>query len=133
MSVSSAWNVDSSRLIVPTVSMWLDGGSIDPSGTNGTIGAQSAFPSLRAMALQLVFSTKLCLPSASHGPFGSIPPVEMMTVVLPAFTASRTSIHVMSSIHTVSGGVSGLGVSAQLYGLAMQLPPPRLRGSAGGR
>src|SRR6266511_2350517 len=129
MSVNSASNVDSSRLIVPTVNMWLDFGSIDPSGTNGTTGAQSAFPSLRAIASQLAFRTKLCFPSASHGPFGSMPPVEMMTVVFPPLTASRTSIQVMSSIHTVSGGVSGLGVSTQLYGLALQLPPPALRGS----
>ena len=70
------------------------------------------------MASQFAFSTKLCLPSASHGPFGSIPPVEMMTVVLPAFIASRTSIHVISSSQTVSGGVSGFGVSTQLYGIA---------------
>src|SRR5215217_863570 len=113
--------------------MWLDFGSIDPSGTNGTIGAQSALPSFRAIASQFAFRTKLCLPSASHGPFGSIPPVETITVVLPALTASRTSIHVMSSIQTVSGGVSGFGASTQLYGLALQLPPPALRGSAGGR
>src|SRR5690242_14477125 len=62
-----------------------------------------------------------------------MPPVETMTLVLPALTASRTSIHVISSIHTVSGGVSGFGVSTQLYGLVLQLPPPALRGSAGGR
>ena len=53
-----------------------------------------------------------------------MPPVEMMTVVLPAFMLSRTSIHVISSSQTVSGGVSGFGASAQLYGLAAQLPPP---------
>jgi hypothetical protein len=43
-----------------------------------------------------------------------MPPVGMMTVVFPAFIASRTSIQVMSSSQTVLGGVSGLGASAQL-------------------
>ena len=76
------------------------------------------------MASQLVFKTKLCLPSASHGPFGSMPPVEMITVVLPAFIASRTSIQVISSSQTVLGGVSGFGVSMQLYGFSEHCPPP---------
>src|SRR5882672_1208059 len=62
-----------------------------------------------------------------------MPPVETMTVRFPALSASRTSIHVISSIQIVSGAGSGLGVSMQLYGLALQLPPPALRGSAGGR
>src|SRR4051794_7438017 len=56
-----------------------------------------------------------------------------MTVFLPALTASRTSIQVISSIQTVSGGVSGFGVSTQLYGLVAQLPPPALRGSIAAR
>jgi hypothetical protein len=30
---------------------------MDPSGTSGMIGAQSAFPSLRAIASQLALST----------------------------------------------------------------------------
>jgi hypothetical protein len=59
-----------------------------------------------------------------------MPPVVMITaVVLPALSASRTSIQVISSIHTVFVAGSGLGVSLQLYGLALQLPPPMLRGS----
>src|SRR5712691_10297290 len=58
-----------------------------------------------------------------------MPPVEIMIVVLPAFIASRTSIQVISSSQTVSGGVIGLGVSMQLYGLAEHWPPPALRGS----
>src|SRR5687767_11938586 len=58
-----------------------------------------------------------------------MPPVGMMIVVRPAFRASRTSIHVISSSHTVSGCVSGFGVSMQLYGFALQFPPPALRGS----
>src|SRR5437773_5190202 len=49
----------------------------------------------------------------------------MMTVVLPALIASRTSIHVISSSQTVFGVGIGFGVSAQLYGLDAQLPPPR--------
>src|SRR5439155_6598840 len=95
----------------------------------GMIGAHRAFPSLRAIASQVVRSTTLCLPSVSHGPLGSIPPVGMMMVVLPALIASRTSIHVMSSIHTVFGAGSGLGVSMQLYGLSRQSRPLRDRGS----
>ena len=43
-----------------------------------------------------------------------MPPVEMIAVVLPALIASRTSIHVISSIHTVLAAGRGLGVSAQL-------------------
>src|SRR5688572_11480929 len=58
-----------------------------------------------------------------------MPPVGMITVGLPAFIASRTSIHVISSSHTVSGLLSGFGVSMQLSGLAAQLPPPADRGS----
>ena len=58
-----------------------------------------------------------------------MPPVEMITVVLPAFIASRTSIQVISSSQTVSGGVSGFGVSMQLYGFSEHWPPPALRGS----
>ena len=37
--------------------MWPVGGSMSPSGTNGTIGAHSALPSLRAIASQLARST----------------------------------------------------------------------------
>ena len=59
-----------------------------------------------------------------------MPPVEMMTVVLPAFIASRTSIHVISSSQTVLVFGSGFGVSGQLYGLAQQCPPP-MRGRPG--
>src|SRR5688572_22041087 len=57
----------------------------------------------------------------------------MMAVVLPALRASRTSIHVISSIQTLGLGGSGLGASAQLYGLFAQLPPPIDRGSCAGR
>src|SRR5881275_1005992 len=57
----------------------------------------------------------------------------MITVVLPAFNASRTSIHVISSSQTVFGVGMGFAVSRQLYGFAAQRPPPRSRvGSAGG-
>ena len=85
-----------------------------PSGTSLMTGAQRASPSSRAMASQLARSTKLCLPVASQGPLGSTPPVGMMAVVLPSARASRTSIHVISSIHTVFAAGSGLGVSRQL-------------------
>ena len=85
-----------------------------PSGTSFTIGAHSASPSWRAMASQLARSTKLCLPVASQGPLGSTPPVGMMAVVLPSWRASRTSIHVISSIQTVLAAGSGFGVSWQL-------------------
>jgi hypothetical protein len=43
-----------------------------------------------------------------------MPPVGMITVVLPAFRESRTSIHVISSSQTVFGSGSGFGASAQL-------------------
>ena len=58
-----------------------------------------------------------------------MPPVAMIAVVLPAFSASRTSIQVISSIHTVFGAGSGFTASTQLYGFAVQVPPPMLRGS----
>jgi hypothetical protein len=58
-----------------------------------------------------------------------MPPVGMIAVVWPALRASRTSIHVISSIHTVFGAGSGLTASAQLYGLSRQSPPPIDRGS----
>jgi hypothetical protein len=44
-------------LIVPGLAMWLLRVSMLPSGTNLTIGAQSALPSLRAIASQLAVST----------------------------------------------------------------------------
>jgi hypothetical protein len=59
-----------------------------------------------------------------------MPPVAMMTVVLPAFKASRTSIHVISSSHMVFGAGSGLGASTQLYAFRLQLPPPLFRAAA---
>ena len=43
-----------------------------------------------------------------------MPPVEMIAVVFPALRASRTSIHVISLIHTDFVVGSGFGVSAQL-------------------
>ncbi len=66
----------------------------------------------------------MCLPVTSQGPLGSTPPVGIMAVVFPEFRASRTSIHVISSIQTVVASGSGFGVSAQLYTLLAQLPPP---------
>jgi hypothetical protein len=56
-----------------------------------------------------------------------------MIVVFPAFIASRTSIHVISSSHTVLTGGSGFGASMQFSGLSRQSPPPRDRGSGGRR
>ena len=105
----------SSRIeIVPGDAMWPVFFSMSPSGTNLTIGAHSALPILRAIASQFACSTSLCLPVTSHGPFGSMPPVEMITLVLPALIASRTSIHVISSSHTVLAAGSGFGASTQL-------------------
>ncbi len=57
MSLKSALNVSSRMLMVPIVAMWLDFVSRLPSGTNGTMGAQSASPSLRAIASQFALST----------------------------------------------------------------------------
>ena len=54
------------------------GGSMFPSGTNLTIGAQRALPSFSAIAGQIASSIKLCFPVARYGPFSSMPPVEMM-------------------------------------------------------
>src|SRR5688500_6882809 len=76
------------------------------------------------MASQLVSSTQLCFPSETHGPVGSVPPEGMMMVFLPAAMASRTSIQVIFSSHTVSVFGSGFGVSLQLNLLAEQSPPP---------
>ena len=50
ISRSSARNVGSVRLMVPGYRMCPDGGSMSPSGTNGTFGAQRALPSFRAIA-----------------------------------------------------------------------------------
>ena len=82
-----------------------------PSGTNFTIGAISVLPMAFAISGITVASTKLCLPPARYGPFCSTPPVPMMTVVLPARTASRTSIHVSSSVHKLSPASIGRGAS----------------------
>src|SRR6185436_8154875 len=62
-----------------------------------------------------------------------MPPVEMMMLVLPALSASRTSIHVISSSHTLLAAGRGFGASAQLYGLSRQSPPPIDRGSGARR
>ena len=75
----------------------------------------------------------MCFPVTSHGPFGSIPPVETMAVVFPEAIASRTSIHVISSIQAVFASGRGLGVSEQLYSFARQSPPPIVLGSGAGR
>ncbi len=91
--------------------MWLVGGSISPSGTNGTIGATRASPSLRAIASVVARSTTLCLPATRYGPFCSMPPVATIAVFLPALMASRTSIQVMSSMNTVSRAGIGRGAS----------------------
>ncbi len=57
MSVRRARKVPSRMLMVPGLAMCPLTGSIPPSGTNFTIGAQSALPSLRAIASQLACST----------------------------------------------------------------------------
>ena len=106
------------------------GGSMSPSGTNGTIGATSASPSLRAIASVVARSTTLCLPATRYGPFCSMPPVATIAVSLPAFMASRTSIQVMSSMKTVSragsaGGRSGRGGSGRVPGPGKQRTPAR--------
>src|SRR5687768_7229923 len=54
----------------------------------------------------------------------------MMAVVLPAASASRTSIQVISSIHTVLGAGRGFLASMQLYAFRLHWPPPRLRALA---
>ena len=41
-------------------------------------------------------------------PFFSVPPVGTITVVFPAFSASRVSSHVSSSMNTVSGACVGV-------------------------
>ena len=54
-----------------------------PSGTNLMIGATSALPSWRAMASVVASEHIIVFPKApAYGPFGSIPPVPTMTVVL---------------------------------------------------
>src|SRR5215510_3695262 len=50
----------------------------------------------------------------------------MMIVILPALSASRTSIHVISSSQIVFGVAIGFGVSEQLYSFPA-LPRPRPR------
>src|SRR5688572_26553598 len=49
--------------------------------------------------------TNLCSPSTMWGPFCSVPAVPIITVVVPAWTMSRTSAQVKSSRNTVSGAV----------------------------
>ena len=66
-------------------------------------------PSLRAMASEVARMMKLCLPVTTYGPFCSTPPVGMMTVVLPAFSASRTSCHVNSSVNSDAFGSGFFG------------------------
>src|SRR5262245_32154497 len=58
----------------------------------------------------------------------------MMIVVLPALSASRTSIHVISSSQIVFGVAIGFFVSEQLYsfpGLARPRPALSVRGTRG--
>ena len=103
--------MSSVTLIVEGYLMCSVGGSMSPSGTNGTIGATRASPSLRAIASVVARSTTLCLPATRYGPFCSMPPVATIAVSLPAFKASRTSIQVMSSMKTVSRAGMGRGAS----------------------
>src|SRR5262245_19707431 len=60
--------------------------------------------------------TNLCSPSTMCGPFCSVPAVPTMTVVVPALIRSRTSAHVNSSSHTVSGGLPEGEVAGALAG-----------------
>ena len=62
-------------------------------------------------------------------PFFSVPPVGTITVVLPAFIASRVSSHVSSSMNTVSGGRVGV-LLAGAVSIVGSSGPAR---SAGGR
>src|SRR5687768_12467915 len=62
-----------------------------------------------------------------------MPPVGTMMLVLPALSASRTSIQVISSSHTVFGAGRGLAASTQLYGFWAHCPPPMSRGSGSRR
>src|SRR3990172_4665466 len=88
------------------------GGSKSPSGTNAMMGATRAFPSFRAIDSVIAWSTTLCLPVTRYGPFCSTPPEATRTVFLPAWMASRTSIHVRSSMKTVSTASMGRGSSS---------------------
>jgi hypothetical protein len=71
-------------VMVPAYRMWLVGGSTSPCGTYLTTGATSALPSRCAICSEVCWMMKLCLPSVTWGPLCSVPPVGMMTVVLPA-------------------------------------------------
>src|SRR5215470_4305981 len=66
-------------------------------------GATTALPRTRAIRSASTLTRALCLPSARCGPLCSVPPIGTMTVVLPAATAVRNSVHVSSSRNTVSG------------------------------
>src|SRR5262245_1154072 len=79
------------------------GPGISPSGTYASTGATIAFPSCFAISPALYFTRMLCLPSTMWGPFCSVPPVGMSTVVFPAAMASRTSTQVRFSRKTVLG------------------------------
>src|SRR5262245_58861036 len=83
-------------------------------------GATSVLPSARAIRLAAYSMTNLCSPSTMWGPFCSVPAVPMMTVVVPAFTMSRTSAHVRSSMNTVSGALPADAVSGALAGLCAE-------------
>src|SRR5271163_2102431 len=103
MSVSIFLYVLSERTRLPGLS--------EVSGFPGAIpttGAHRAFPSSRAIFSPLNRTTLLCWLTVTYGPLSSIPPTSTSAVVLPAFSESRISSSVMSSIHTVSCMAMGL-------------------------
>src|SRR5450631_584691 len=96
-------NAASGMVMVPGKRMCAVGGDSFPSGTYARTGATSALPSAAAIRAERNFTRALCLPRTMWGPFCSVPPMGTMMVVLPAWVASRTSIHVSSSRKTGRG------------------------------
>jgi hypothetical protein len=87
--------------IVPAKRMCDDGGDTLPSGTYAITGATSAFRSAAAMRPHKTFARTLCLPSTMCGPFCSVPPIGINTVVWPLRTSACTSGDVRSSRNTL--------------------------------
>ena len=63
-----------------------------PSGTYATTGATNVLPSSRAIRSAVTLMMKLCFPITMCGPFCSVPPVAMMTDVVPFSIRSRISV-----------------------------------------
>ncbi len=71
--------------------------------------------------------SKIVLPNTMCGPFCSVPPVGIMTVVFPASSAALTSVEVSLSRKTDSCAVAEFGAIVDIKPTMKMIPVKRIR------